>query len=317
MSEYTKGLVSIIIPTHNREDLICETLDSIKNQTYKGIEVLVVDDHSEDKTKEVVRGYLHNHPDLKVLLFDNDGNGACAARNKGIRESMGEYLQFFDDDDLMFENHIEMKVKAIEEGEYDYAACNFSYFDNETRECVGHKIISTVEHNCAYHLLTQSFACPCYMLKRGALITMGFWDERIKRLQDMVYFQRLFMLDMKGTYLKDELFDVRRHNGSMTSHCAASPDGYYAQYYAYDVIDNEWAKSGKDEKTIVHKTILFLKYAVARGMFRKGFKKQGAVLMTKTFFENILASVSLFRLLNKYSKILHNNIILTESRELR
>lgn len=303
VSEYTKGLVSIIIPTHNREDMICETLDSVKNQTYKDIEVLVVDDHSEDKTKEVIREYILNHSELKVLLFENDGKGACAARNKGIRESKGEYLQFFDDDDLMFEHHIERKVKAIEEGEYDYAACDFSYFDNETGECVGHKVISAVEHNCVSHLLTQSFPCPCYMFKRRTIEKMGLWDERIKRLQDMVYFQRLFLLDMKGTYLKDELFDVRRHNGSITSHCAASPEGYYAQFFSYDVIDGEWATSGKDERTTVHKTILLLKYAVARRMFRNGFKKQGAVLIMKTFFKNILSSVNLLIFIYKYRTI--------------
>ena len=133
-SECEKGLVSIIIPTHNRADLICETLESIKRQSYKMIEVLVVDDHSEDNTKEIVKKFIQQHSELKVFLFDNDGKGACAARNKGIRESKGEYLQFFDDDDLMLENHIERKVKEIEESDSDYVTCNYYFFDNTTKE---------------------------------------------------------------------------------------------------------------------------------------------------------------------------------------
>ena len=309
-----KELVSIIIPTHNRADLICETLDSIKNQTYKSIEIVVVDDHSEDKTFEIVEEYIEHNPEVKIKIFKNDGKGACAARNKGIRESKGAYLQFFDDDDLMFENHIESKVIALRDNNYDYIGCDFSYFDDETKECVGHKIISTVDHNCSSHLLTKSFPCPCFMCTREAIAALGYWNENIKKLQDMVYFQRLFLLNMKGVYLQKELFKVRIHKGSMTSRCVAVSDGYYSQAFAYSAIKKEWMNINKKDKSTVLKTLLFLEYTVGRNMYLKGFKKQGIKMILETLINNFSTSLSFLKVILKYRTFHITNALIKENR---
>ncbi len=90
-------LVSIIIPTYNRQDLLKESVESVINQTYKNIELIIVDDGSIDNTKAVVENYLSD-PRVKYIYQINKGLGE--ARNNGILNSKGNYLMFLDDDDI-------------------------------------------------------------------------------------------------------------------------------------------------------------------------------------------------------------------------
>src|SRR5690554_6998972 len=107
-------LVSIIIPTYNRAHLIGETLDSVLAQTYQNWECIVVDDGSTDNTDEVMAEYMakdsrfqyHHRPEDRLP-------GGNAARNYGFEVSKGEYIQWFDSDDIMLQNFILDKVKVL------------------------------------------------------------------------------------------------------------------------------------------------------------------------------------------------------------
>lgn len=88
-------MISVVIPTYNRAKLIARSIESVLNQTYKDIEIIVVDDGSEDNTEEVVL----NIKDDRIRFFRMKCNqGACAARNKGISMATGEYVAFQDRD---------------------------------------------------------------------------------------------------------------------------------------------------------------------------------------------------------------------------
>ncbi len=300
---FEKGLVSIIIPTHNRADLICETLESIRKQSYKKIEVIVIDDHSKDGTLEAVKAYIKENELDNIQVFTNRGKGACAARNMGIDNSNGDYIQFFDDDDLMFEEHIEKKVRAIIEHGCDYSTCDYSFFDNETGGCLGHKVISNIGDNCASRLLTLSFPTPCFLCKRDVILSIGYWNEDVKKLQDMAYFHRLYLYDKKGVPVPEKLFNVRIHGGSMTSNNVASPAGYYNQINALISIENEWEKCTKPERKTILKTIHFMKFTVGRNMYKKGFKTQGIYMLIKTALGDIRKSIQIVLLFFKYKTV--------------
>ena len=311
-SEAIKGLVSIIIPTHNRVDLICETLDSIREQSYKYIEVIIVDDHSKDFTVEAINAYIQKNKCKNIKVFENRGQGACAARNMGIDKSKGEFIQFFDDDDLMLNDHIEKKVCAIQDNKYDYCTCDYSFFDNITGKIIGHKIVSKIDDNCASRLLTLSFPTPCFLCKRDAIKKIGYWNEDIKKLQDMAYFHRLYMYDMKGCSVPEELFKVRVHEGSMTANNVVSPLGYRNQMHALTCIEKEWKYSGKPEKDAIMKIIHFMKFTIGRNMYKKGFKRQGFNMLIKTIFGNLRQSIKVFGLFVKYNTIHITTALATE-----
>jgi glycosyltransferase involved in cell wall biosynthesis len=112
-------LVSVIIATYNREESIKRAIESVFGQTYKNIELIVVDDGSIDGTKNVVRPYFDN-PKFKYFFQDNQG--PSSARNKGIRDfSAGEYIAILDSDDFWCDkNKLQKQVNFLEKNE-DYA----------------------------------------------------------------------------------------------------------------------------------------------------------------------------------------------------
>ena len=113
-----RPLVSVIVPTFNRAALVGEALDSVFAQTYRPVELLVIDDGSADETPAVVRRWLAAHPDDGAAgwagtLIEQPNAGACAARNRGLAESRGELVQFFDSDDLMHPGKLAAQVAAF------------------------------------------------------------------------------------------------------------------------------------------------------------------------------------------------------------
>jgi len=101
--------ISIIIPTYNYAQYICEAIESVLNQTYKDFEIIVVDDGSTDNTKEVIKPYLN-----KIKYIYQQNSGPSAARNRGIKEAKGEYIAFLDADDIWLAQKLELQIKFME-----------------------------------------------------------------------------------------------------------------------------------------------------------------------------------------------------------
>jgi len=106
----SEPLVSVIVTTFNRADLLRETLDSILSQTYNNFELIVVDDGSTDNTEKVVKNYSDSR--VQYIKTDNWG-GPARPRNIGIKQSKGEYIAFCDDDDLWNPIKLEMQINRL------------------------------------------------------------------------------------------------------------------------------------------------------------------------------------------------------------
>ncbi len=114
--ECEAGLVSVVVPTYDRAGLLVEALDSVRAQTYRPIELLIVDDGSTDDTGGVVeewRAACAGDDGLTVRYFRQENAGAPAARNRGLIESAGEYVQFLDSDDLLHPAKLAVHVPAL------------------------------------------------------------------------------------------------------------------------------------------------------------------------------------------------------------
>lgn len=121
-------LVSVIIPAFNAHDFIGETLDSILTQTYRNLEIIVIDDGSTDQTSQVVRSY---HP--RVLYHYQSNSGGCAVpRNTGIERSSGEFLCFMDADDVMVPDRIARQVDFMDRNpSVGLVFCDYRNFNEE------------------------------------------------------------------------------------------------------------------------------------------------------------------------------------------
>ena len=114
-----KDLVSVIIPTYNRAHLIKRSAQSVLNQTYSNLELIIVDDGSTDNTEEVVKSIDDN----RVIYIKQPNQGACAARNNGIDHAQGEFIAFQDSDDVWHEDKLEKQIKCLKETGADMCFC--------------------------------------------------------------------------------------------------------------------------------------------------------------------------------------------------
>lgn len=123
-------LVSIIIPNYNREYLISETLDSIIAQTYKNWECIVVDDHSTDSSWSIVADFCKLDKRIRqVKRPDKLLKGACSCRNYGFTLSKGAYINWFDSDDIMAANKLELQVLELIHNSADLSICQTQFFE--------------------------------------------------------------------------------------------------------------------------------------------------------------------------------------------
>ncbi len=104
-------LVSVIVPAYNAEEFIGETLNSALSQTYSNIEILVVDDGSQDRTSEVVKAFVQK--DERVILLQQANAGVAAARNLAIEKSRGEYIAPLDADDIWYPQKLEKQMQCF------------------------------------------------------------------------------------------------------------------------------------------------------------------------------------------------------------
>jgi glycosyltransferase involved in cell wall biosynthesis len=105
-----KPLISVIIPVYNAERYLAEAVESVLAQTYRPLEVIVIDDGSTDSSAAIIKKYA-----LLVTYFYQPNAGSSAARNRGVRFSKGEYLAFLDADDLWVEDKLELQMRAFQQ----------------------------------------------------------------------------------------------------------------------------------------------------------------------------------------------------------
>ena len=124
------SLISIIIPTYNRSHTLIPSVDSVLHQTYKNIELIIIDDCSTDDTESVVKSI----GDSRIIYFKlNKNSGACVARNKGIELAKGEYIAFNDSDDIWLPEKLEKQLKFLDEQKADVTTCMMNVYDENNQ----------------------------------------------------------------------------------------------------------------------------------------------------------------------------------------
>ena len=295
-----EGLVSIILPTHNRQALIIETLDSIVNQDYNHVEVVVVNDHSTDNTVDIVKRYIdsgHNN----IVVIESDGYGSNHARNTGMKNSRGEFIAFFDDDDIMCPDFISSRIDFFKNTDIDFVGCDFVHFEGDIDNVILERRLSSIPHNISSHLFYMDLPTQCFLMTRKCVDRLGLWNEHVKRLQDMAYFHRLFLYNQKGIYIPLNLFKYRIHEkGTITN--SYQDD---ARLFAFREIGKEWKQEGRYDE--VKDVIMYKQYVVLRDLW-KGNKK---LFWTQAFcyLPSLVTMIVKCKLLNKTEKeILKNQI---------
>lgn len=203
--EKSNPLVSIVIPVHNGEKYIKESIDSCLNQTYNNIEIIVVDDKSEDRTLEILKEYGQK---LTVIPVEKQ-NGLGNVINIGIRESKGKYIARMDADDIMYPTRIEKQVQYLESNPNCVAVGGQIDIIDENSNITSHREYAIEDRDIKKNrFLFQPFAHPAVTLRKSTIESIGLYPENIWKVEDVKFF---LILSTKGEFhnLKDTVLKYR------------------------------------------------------------------------------------------------------------
>lgn len=211
----TEKLITVVIPTYNREKFIKNTIDSVLNQTYQNFEIIVVDDGSTDNTKEVVKSINDN----RVIYIYQNNSGAQTARNNGIINANGDFISFLDSDDEWFPNNLQEQVKILEENNYDKYIVIHSdgiirFADNSTKPII--RDVLNGENVYAKALSCNAFLFPTVLTSKQVLQEIGLLDTKVLAYQEWDTAIRLAK-KCKFIHINKPLFYYNCHKGKTIS----------------------------------------------------------------------------------------------------
>ena len=217
--------VSVILPVYNREDTILRALDSVLMQTFRNMEVIVIDDGSDDSTAEIVR----NCRDSRVRLVCLPVNGgANAARNAGIRLAEGTYIAFQDSDDKWLADKLEKQIGYMLSADVPACYCPYILHGENGRYAVpgDYKNRDFCERNLTETLRTDNIiGTPTLIVKRDIFSDIGLFDEAMQRMQDYELAVRLVKKYRVG-YVDEPLVHAYRMRKSISAGHAIWTDTY-------------------------------------------------------------------------------------------
>ena len=254
------GLVSILMPTYNRAHVIVETLESVRSQTYRPIEVIVVDDGSTDNTPEVVAQWASRHgqtDDLTCRLVRQKNAGAGAARNRAIIESRGEFIQFLDSDDLLHKDRLRRVVDAMHENNCEYVETGFDGYGSKCGATVdqhfGHTRTPQLTLLLAGRLWPNTLRAT---FRRSLVVRTGFWNEEMTALEDYEYAIRaLTSVPAPKTFaIRDVLAYARRDSQGSVSDGIRTYPGRKLRIHCEEILCK--AISGREDVSDEQKGLL-------------------------------------------------------------
>lgn len=182
-ANHAEPKVSIIIPCYNREDYISDAVDSCLRQTYKNIEIIVVDDGSSDNSVDVITSNYSN----KLLLITQENKGTASARNKGLNASSGEFVIFLDSDDWITDDLVESHIKTLNRWpEVDICCADSAAVDNNGEMSGVRKSPwpDTPANPLQLFLLKPPPFPACEIYRKSTILKHGGFDEDMKAFTD-------------------------------------------------------------------------------------------------------------------------------------
>ena len=208
------SLVSVIIPTYNRANVVQKAVDSVLDQTYKNTEIIIVDDGSTDNTKQALLPYGSR---IKYL---NKKQGVSSARNLGIKKAAGEYMAFLDSDDEWYPEKLEKQLKYFEKNpNHGMVYTSYEQISNDVRQLC-YSSAQSVEGNLFNEIL-RSFginlfiATPSIMIRKEVFFDIGYYNENLITGEDIELYLRIARKYSIG-YVRDVLVKVRKCADNIT-----------------------------------------------------------------------------------------------------
>ncbi|MCR5116614.1 MAG: glycosyltransferase family 2 protein [Lachnospiraceae bacterium] len=211
--------ISVIIPTYNRAPLIERAIRSILEQTYKPLEIIVVDDGSTDNTREVVESI--GDPAVKYCYKENGGAGS--ARNYGVERAQGDWIAFHDSDDVWRPDKLKIQTEyAKKHPEYNliYSKYEMHFRDGSTTTVPYEDDIELLEGNILHALLVRnSIGTPTVLVKKQAFFEIGGFEADLRCIEDWNFVIRFSERNLIG-FVNKTTVDAYRLDAGVSANMA-------------------------------------------------------------------------------------------------
>lgn len=268
-------LVSVILPTYNRACLINRSIKSVLNQTYTNIELIIVDDASDDNTEEVVKAFNDN----RIVYIQHIKNtGGAGARNSGIKKSQGKYIAFQDDDDEWINQKLEkqMNVMLSSSSRVGVVYSSFKRIKNHTFSIIPGNQVLDKEGNILHQLLDDNFVTTqVSLVKKECFLTAGLFDENLPRLQDWDLWIRIAK-HYEFSFIEEPLVNVYHTGDSITTNDKA---WIKAQKIILEKYYDDFLHAGND---VAAKQV----FRLGRYLHRVGLKKESQMYILQALTLN-------------------------------
>ena len=261
-------LVSVIIPAYNADKFISQAFDSVFAQSYRPIEIIVVDDGSTDSTAEIIKDYqviknskFYNSDEINLIYIFQENAGQSKARNAGIRAAKGKYIAFLDADDLWTPIKLERQMNYLESNsEISLVFGDMMIFDKEGilvdsafkkygyPECDKNgRVLNAFEN-----LLDRNFiSVGTVFLKKNCLEGSGYFDESIRYAEDYDLWLRITLKFEIGCI--PEIFRFKRMHDSNLSNNKVN--FYYSRIYILNKLNAHYSNILKSKSIALNKYV--------------------------------------------------------------
>jgi len=213
-----ESIISVIIPTYNRENLIIKSVKSILNQSYKNIEIILIDDCSNDNTKSKIKKLGDKR--IKYIKLKKK-SGANYARNIGIKKSKGKYIAFQDSDDIFHYDKLQKQLENLIKYKSDLDFCKIYVHINNTLNYIipsNNTVNEILKGNIYDTLLTEgNFISTQSILVKKIYIKKYLFDIKFPRLQDFDFILRI-LPKIKVSFTNEVLVDLFRQKDSISNY---------------------------------------------------------------------------------------------------
>ena len=238
--------LTIVIPVYNREKIVSATLNCVAAQTYRPLNLILVDNNSTDASLHVLREFkeANQAPDFRITVLQETTPGACAARNCGLMAAKSEWIMFFDSDDLMTPDYVEQYDKAMNaDPDADIFAIRLQLDDGKRI-----RQLAFVPHDIfANHIIHSMLSTQRYIARRKHFIEAGCWNRNTPTWDDWELGIRMLLSRPKIHYISDKArVTAVFQNESITGENFHSKHGTWE--HAIDIAESDIANSDIAEK---------------------------------------------------------------------
>lgn len=298
--------ISVIIPVYNTEKYIKKCIESVINQTYKNLEIIIINDGTEDNAIEIVKEYL---VDKRIRIINKANGGASSARNIGIRVALGDYISFVDSDDYL---ELELYEKILKNlCDEDILIFNFRQVDSNTEKVVNNRMIrcdklNKIKKGYMYHYISDYSSCNKIYKKEFLK------KNSLNFCEGIIHEDRLWSVECFGLTDNIKYLDI---NGYIYR---VNREGSVVFLYNNDRSEEQKMKDKISFRKSIEKLERIIKYELS---IEKKLKIQLEIERDRYFKDNYIDFYNINKKLKLYFKdknynMIHRKLLRDEIREL-